>query len=64
MLEKKYYCGVRLCPPARPDDYWAAYIVPINEATDMQVVVDITTATGRDEELDSLVGWCSRLNPG
>ena len=46
--------SARPYPPARPDDYWAAYIVPIHGETEMEIVIDITSATGSDAELEAL----------
>jgi hypothetical protein len=33
-------------PPARADDYWSAYIVPVHGTTAMEVEIDITTGDG------------------
>ena len=32
-------------PPARPDDYWAAYIVPVHGETTMEVEVEIASSS-------------------
>ena len=36
-------------PPARPDDYWAAYIVPVHGCTTMEVEVEISAGGGGDD---------------
>jgi hypothetical protein len=41
-------------PPARPDDYWAAYIVPVHGTTTMEVEIEISAGAGGDVDLTGL----------